>query len=182
MRLSQKTNTVILGVGNLLFGDEGVGIHVIKELEDLKNRKKLKLNKGIKVVDGGTAGIDLLPIILSCKKLILIDAVDCGEKAGSIFKFSPDDICITSSNNHTLLKQDSKRSFISLHQVNIIDVLNVAKKLKKKIPEIVIFGIQPKHIDYSLELSQAVKKNVPKVIDLIIKEAGLTNLLNKSRK
>lgn len=143
--------TLVVGLGNLLLGDEGVGIHVIYEL------KKLKLPQNVELIDGGTAAFDLIPLLKNADKLIVLDAVQAGGEPGTIYRFGPEAI-----------SQSSFR-ITSLHEITLQDVLSAAHLLNIE-PETVIIGIEPKRIEYGLELSAELKQAVPKVIALIQKE------------
>jgi len=142
----------VVGVGNILLKDEGIGVHVIREME------KLDLPKNVRVIDGGTAGFDLGYLIEGADRLILIDAIDAGCEPGVIFKFRPDDI-----------KAKPKRYFTSAHEVGLLEALEMAKCMGK-CPQTVIFGIQPKEIDLGMELSTELKAKIPEIIRLILEE------------
>jgi len=147
---TRSRKTVILGLGNLLMGDEGVGVHVVREL------KKLDLPPGIEPADGGTAAFDLLPILKQADKVIIVDAVRAGGKAGSIYRFRPDDIRSGSSVIVAL----------SLHQLTLKEVLHVARLLDIK-PDIVIIGIEPQRITLGMGLSAALQRALPQVVAAI---------------
>jgi hydrogenase maturation protease len=142
---------IVVGVGNLLMGDEGVGIHAVQELE------KKELQDGVEIVDLGTAAFDLLPYIERADKLIIVDAIQGGEPAGSIYKLREKD-----------LKQDTSK-FTSLHQLNFLYTLEIAKKMGR-LPEIVIFGIEPDRIEPTLELSPKVALSLATLLEIVIRE------------
>jgi hydrogenase maturation protease len=147
---------LILGVGNLLFSDEGIGVHVIDLL------KKSDLPDYVELIDGGTALIDLLYLLSNRVKVIVIDAVKLGSIPGSVYRFTPDEVF------------ELKPNQISVHQIGIIESLKMAELTGWTPGETVIFGIEPARIDWGLELSPEVKKTIPKVINIIIKELKLT--------
>ncbi len=143
---------LILGVGNLLLRDEGFGVHAIRSLEDSS------FPENIKILDAGTISHQLIPLFHSIDYLIVIDVIEAGDKPGSIFKFSPDDV-----------KFRSER-MLSLHQMGLIDILQMAELTGAK-PKTIIIGIQPKDISsWSLDLSDEIKDAIPKVKDLIFEE------------
>jgi hydrogenase maturation protease len=154
-----KKKITVLGIGNLLLKDEGVGIHAI---EALKNES---LPDNVELVDGAAAGFDLLPIVESCDKLIVIDAIKTGEAPGAIYQFNPQDIDI---------KRDTS---VSLHDVDFFHVLEYAKKYKR-LPETQMIGIVPESIELSLELSETLKAMIPKIVCLVIQEIEKTNSVN----
>lgn len=153
MPTKNRPPRLILGVGNLLLRDEGVGVHVISALRDRE------LPDDVELWDGGTASFDLLDTLAGCRQAIIIDAVCTGSEPGTIFRLTPEDI---SSN---------KEQLISLHQVGLMETLNVAEHLLDSPPEeVIILGIEPKEIDWGLELSAEVEAAVPKLIELVIEE------------
>ncbi len=143
---------LVLGVGNLLLKDDGVGVHLINALRDTP------FPDNVQLIDAGTVSHQLISLFHETDYLILIDAVDANDVPGSIYRFSPDDINF----------QPERK--LSLHQMNLIDILQMAEMTGAK-PEAVIIGVQPKDASsWSLELSDEVKAVVPKVKDLVIKE------------
>lgn len=142
----------ILGVGNLLLKDEGVGIHVVEVL------KKLNLPKEVELLDGATLGIDLVYLMEGKDKLIIIDAVKTEAKPGTIFKFSPEDI------------KEKKQAKLSLHQVGLLEALELNEVRNNKTPEIVIFGIQPQAVDWGMEPTSLIQEKIPEIIELVVKE------------
>lgn len=146
-------NIVVLGVGNILLKDEGAGVKAIEEL------KKLDMPANVELVDGGTLGLDLLPIIEKADRLIIIDVVKAGSEPGTIFRFSPGDI-----------ETPKEPGRMSLHQVTLLEVLSMAEMLGNKRPHTVILGIEPKEIDWGGELSAEVGKRLPDLIELAIEE------------
>ena len=147
-----KPRLMILGVGNLLLQDEGVGVQVIKALEDQT------LPEGAELLDGGTLGVDLLAYICEAKRIIVIDAVKGGGEPGAIYRLTPE-----------ILGQ-FKEQALSLHQVGFLEILDLAKQLGNR-PEAVIFGVEPKVIDWGLELTEPVQAAVPRVVELVLAEA-----------
>ncbi len=149
--------TVILGVGNILRSDEGVGVHIVKELE------RFTVNGSrFTVIDGGTLGIDLIPFIENADKLIIVDAVKDGGKPGTVYKFRREDIHDTRYTIH-----DTR---YSLHQINLIDTLNIMEIQNKLPKETVIIGVEPKNLGWGEELSEEIKKRIPEIKTLLEKE------------
>ena len=144
---------LVLGVGNLLLGDEGVGIHAVRELE------KRALPPQVDVVDGGTAGLNLLDLMKGYERVIIVDAVDAGEEPGTILRFTPQDVA-----------SDAQALPLSLHQTEILKVLELATYLGRPLPPIIIYGIQPQAMDWSTELSPALQARLSKLVDAILRE------------
>ena len=143
---------LILGVGNLLLGDDGFGVHLINALQDAP------LPPNVRLLEAGTVSHQLIPLFREIDYLIVIDVVEAGDVPGSIFRFSPDDMQFPSVQK------------ASLHQISLIDVLRMAELTGGK-PKTVILGVQPKDVSsWSLELSDELKAIIPKVKDLLFQE------------
>ena len=144
---------LILGVGNLLMGDEGVGIHAVREL------MKRPLPPHVDVVDGGTAGLELLHLMEGYSRVVIIDAVEAGEEPGAVLRFTPEDITSQAAD-----------LAISLHQTDLLEVFSLAAYLGRDLPPIVIYGIQPEAMDWSTELSPTVRAKLPRLLSALFGE------------
>jgi hydrogenase maturation protease len=143
---------LILGVGNLLLKDDGFGVHLINALNDIT------FPENVSVLEAGTVSHQLIPLIREIDHLIVIDAVEAGDAPGSLFRFSPDDL------------RYANEQKVSLHQISLIDVLNMAELTGGK-PKTVIIGVQPKDAtSWSLELSDELKAAIPRVKELVLGE------------
>jgi len=149
-----RTDVKIIGFGNKFRSDDGIGIRVIKELE------KLEFFKDIEIIDGGTSGTDLVFWAKNCEKIIIIDAVDTGGKIGDVVNIKVDDI-------EEFVRKDYRS--LSLHDLNLADVLKLIKALKIN-TSISIIGIKPKSIDFGDKLSPEVERKIPAIISQIKKE------------
>lgn len=141
----------VVGVGNLLLKDEGIGVHVAHALQ------KLALPHGVKIVDGGTSP-ELLDYVETSEKLIIIDAVETGDTPGSVYRFRLDDLTTEAS------------ELISVHELNLISRLKMMRLLGKEPPETVIIGVQPKEIDWGTELSAELQEKIPEIGRVVLKE------------
>ncbi|MCU0651317.1 MAG: HyaD/HybD family hydrogenase maturation endopeptidase [Candidatus Omnitrophica bacterium] len=141
----------IIGCGNLLMQDEGIGVHLVRHLQGQK------LPDDVELVDGATGGFDLLEVIKEAQKVIIVDAIKAGGKPGDIYRFGPEDYQ-TESFPHT-----------SLHDVSLKDIFEIIK-LTGKLPQITIFGVEPKTIDWGMELTDEVKVVLPRLGELVLKE------------
>jgi hydrogenase maturation protease len=142
---------LIIGIGNMLCRDEGVGVHVIEEMEDME------LPEHVELLDIGTSTLDLVSHLEGVKKLIAIDALKAGGPPGTIYRFTPEDL---------LPKEGGP---ISLHEIGLLESLEMAKKMGRDI-ETVIIGVEPKVLDWGVELSEEVKKKIPAIIVAVQKE------------
>jgi hydrogenase maturation protease len=147
----------VLGIGNLLLRDEGVGVHLIQRLADKVNSPNIKL------IDGGTTPDILSLVDDNIDKLIIIDAAVVGDKPGTIYRF---DIADLDSGNP---------SPISLHELGLANSLKIMNLFGSCPKEVTIIGIEPKVIDYGLELSPELEKKMPRLMELVLNEIKETN-------
>ena len=140
---------VVLGVGNLLLSDEGVGVHVANELV------KLELPPGVTVVEGGTDGFRLINVITEADRLIVVDAVKGGGAPGSIYRFDINEVQNCPSGFKT-----------SVHQIGILEVINLSGLIGKT-PQTTVIGIEPESLEMGMELSPEIKSKIPRIIELI---------------
>jgi len=143
---------LIVGIGNLLCRDEGIGVHVIQEMKDMK------LPDHIDLLDMGTSTMDLISYLEGVKKLIVIDAMKAGGTPGTIYKCRPEDLL------------PEEEGPISLHEIGLLESLNMALKMGIKI-DTVIIGVEPKVLDWGMELSDEVKSKIPTIIEAVLKES-----------
>lgn len=144
--------TLILGLGNILMQDEGVGVRVVEAMRDVH------LPPGIDLLDGGTAGLSLLELMEGYGRVIVVDAVEAGAEPGALFKFRPEDLAAVPNVQPT-----------SFHQVGLIDVLQLAESVGQR-PEVVIIGVQPASLNWGTELTPQLKDAVPRVIGFVLRE------------
>jgi hydrogenase maturation protease len=143
---------VILGVGNLLLSDEGVGVHVANRLMEME------LPPGVEVIEGGTDGFRLMNVVTEADRLIVIDAVKGGASPGSIYRFDVKDAPSYPQVYKT-----------SVHQIGILEVIHLSE-LVGRTPETTIIGIEPKSMAMGLELSPEISEKLPRIIELALKE------------
>ena len=152
---------VVIGVGNFLQGDEGIGVHAIDELS------REILDPQVDLIDGGTAGIDLLFFLEDVDFAVIIDCMEANLEPGTIFRLTAEELFLSA-------KTDNMRNKLSLHETSLTEVLLAARELNK-LPPTIIFGIQPKEITMSCSLSVPVREALPKLIRAVKKE--ISNLL-----
>ncbi len=143
---------LIVGIGNLLCRDEGIGVHVIQEMENMK------LPDHIDLLDMGTSTMDLISYLEGVKKLIAIDAMKAGGAPGTIYKCRPEDLL------------PEEKGPISLHEIGLLETLPMAKKMGREI-DTVIIGVEPKVIEWGMELTEEIKAKIPMIIEAILKES-----------
>ena len=145
---------VILGIGNILLSDEGIGVHVANELF------KRALPENVSVVEGGTDGFRLLNVITEADRLIVIDAVRGGGEPGSIYRFDIDDVKRCPSGFKT-----------SVHQIGILEVIDLSGLIGKT-PNTTIIGVEPKSLEMGMELSPEIREKMPRIIEIVLNEVS----------
>lgn len=153
IREMQKKRVVVVGIGNVLLKDEGIGVHVSEMLQGLPFPEGVSLD----IIDGGTCP-DVFLSLGHVDKLIVIDAADGAGKPGTIYRIDPEDIECDLMNT------------ASTHDIALPHSLKMMECLGDRPNEIVIFGIQPGDIDWGLEPTPDLKEIVPNVVKLIQEE------------
>lgn len=149
--LSGTKNIKVIGIGNTLYSDEGVGVHLIPHLE-----QALAGFKHVEIIEGATDGMKLLEPVEEADYLIIIDAINAGKPAGELIIIRDDEIP-----RYYGVK-------MSVHQIGFQEVL-LAADLQERLPkEMVMFGIQPASLELGLELSEIVQAKLPELISIIV--------------
>ena len=147
------TDVMVLGVGCILYTDEGFGVRVVEKMEAL-----YEFSDNVLLVDGGVLGINLLGVISKPDHLIVVDAIRNKGKPGDLYRLSGDQI------------PQRIRAKNSLHQVDFLEALTLCQALDK-VPETVIIGVEPEDIDtQSLELTPAIQTKIDPVIEMVLVE------------
>jgi len=151
MTEAKARRTVILGVGNLLLSDEGVGVQVARRLE------AMTLPAGVTAIDAGTLPIEALGSIGNIEKLIIVDAVRAGGPPGAIYRLPVSAV-------------EQTQAKVSLHELPLAMALNYW--LAAGLPEdrVVIIGVQPASLEWGTDLSPAVAGVMDKIIELVLAE------------
>ena len=147
------TDVMVLGVGCILYTDEGFGVRVVEKMEAL-----YEFSDNVLLVDGGVLGINLLGVISKPDHLIVVDAIRNKGKPGDLYRLSGDQI------------PQRIRAKNSLHQVDFLEALTLCQALDK-VPETVILGVEPADIEtQSLELTPATQSRIDPMIDMVLDE------------
>ncbi|MGQ9788733.1 MAG: hydrogenase maturation protease [Candidatus Hadarchaeaceae archaeon] len=144
---------LVVGLGNMLFKDEGVGVKCVELL------REMDLGSDVKIVDGATLGLDLLEEIKGFDRVVLIDAVDMGREPGYLVSFRAEE----------LLKIVGGKKF-SLHEINLVDVIQLGKQLGYELDKVRIVGIQPKEVGWGDRLSEVIEKKLPELVGRVLSE------------
>ncbi|MCK5033262.1 MAG: HyaD/HybD family hydrogenase maturation endopeptidase [Calditrichia bacterium] len=148
--VENQSKIAVLGIGNLIMQDEGVGIHVIRKLET-----EYIFQPEIELIDGGTSGSELYGFFEDNDKMIIVDAVNFDEEPGFIGTIEKDDI---------LKRLNTK---LSMHNLGLTDVLSHVKLLDIEPSEIFLVGIQPAVIELHDELSDVISKRVDRILEVV---------------
>lgn len=142
----------ILGIGNLLLGDEGFGVHCVQHIE-----QHYDIPENIRVFDGGTAGILLAPFIEECDKLYVLDVIDLEDDPGSVHLFTDEDV-----------RAGNVQTRMSPHQIGMLEILDICK-IRGKVPEQVQYiTVVPQILETGMELSPLIAERVTDVIDILL--------------
>lgn len=153
--MTAPASLLVLGIGNVLLRDEGVGVVVARRIEAARAAGDPAIPSHTHVIDGGTLGLDLLPMLAEADVLVLIDAVDLGRPPGTTAVLRDDAIEATLSGH------------VSPHQVGVADLVAAARLLDTMPPRASLVGIQPETIAIGLDLSPAVAAAVEEAVMLV---------------
>jgi hydrogenase maturation protease len=144
-----KCKTLVLGIGNILLRDEGIGVRVVEAL------KTMPLPPDVELVDGGTAGADLIDVLAQRQNVIIVDAVQSDAPPGTILKLTPRDLL------------ESRDTALSLHDLDVPQTLAMTRLLGCAPEQVIIIGIVPESIDPGMELTPALQALVPRIVRLV---------------
>jgi len=147
---------LVLGLGNILLRDEGVGVRVVQAMA------AAALPPGIEVFDGATAGVDLVDVLADRRKVVVIDAMDGEDAPGTVRRLAPEDLAPRCDGG------------LSLHEVGLMEALTLARHMGRLPAEVVIFGIKPEVVEPGLKLSPRLSALVPRIVELVLEEVGST--------
>ncbi|MGZ8331160.1 MAG: HyaD/HybD family hydrogenase maturation endopeptidase [Rhodoplanes sp.] len=157
-------NVLVLGAGNILLSDEGIGVRVVEALQ-----QRHQLPEGVEVLDGGTCGMDLLDVIAGRDHLILVDAVDTGSPPGRIVRLQDDEIPAVF------------RTKSSPHQLGLQDVLAMLRLLDQAPAHVTVIGVQPASLELGLELTPLIAGRLEVMLDMIKDELAVLSAASNKR-
>ena len=152
-----RGSITIVGVGNLLLGDEGVGLHIIDNLS------QIPIPSYVNIIDCGCDLLSLTSYLNKPQKIIVIDAIRAGGKPGEIYRFDYTELGTTQAEMH------------SAHQVGAADALRLLTQIYPALAnsEITVIGIEPKAIELSTNLSEEVRESIAHVTRIVLDEIFL---------
>jgi hydrogenase maturation protease len=146
-------HVMIMGVGNILFSDEGFGIRVVEALQ-----QRYDFPENVSVIDGGVLGINLMGIIAEADQLIVVDVIRNKGNPGDLYRIDGQDI------------PDRIRAKNSLHQIDFLEALTLCQALDK-VPETVIVGVEPRDIEtLAIELTATTADRIDDMIRMVLAE------------
>ena len=145
--------TVVLGIGNLIMQDEGVGVRVVEALQ-----RDHEIPEGVTVVDGGTSAMEMLDELSDLDHLIVVDAINAGKAPGTLLRIEGDDVPVFF------------RTRLSPHQIGLPDVLASLEFLGAQPKKMVILGVQPQTMELGMELTPLVAAQVPALVSQVLAE------------
>ncbi|MBI5652839.1 MAG: hydrogenase maturation protease [Chloroflexi bacterium] len=144
--------TLILGLGNPLQADDGIGCRVAQELAT-------RALPDVEVMDGGTPGVGLINLLQGRARAIIVDAAEMQLLPGEVRVFDPRQVHL-----------DRAREQFSLHHCGVADALALADALKLTLPEITLVGVQPARVEWGAQLTPRVQAALPRVIETVIQQ------------
>lgn len=153
LRDGKRGSILVLGIGNIIMSDDGVGARVVQEL-----LQEYRFPPQVKLMDGGTLGLDLLPLLEGKSHLIMVDAVETGKTPGCCVRLAGKDLPV------------ALESKLSPHQIGLKDLLAVAQIAGQSPPEMVLIGIQPASVEVGTELTAEISLQVETMKGAVLKE------------
>lgn len=149
---SRPCPILVLGLGNILLRDEGVGVRVVEAMEGIN------LPPGVEILDGATAGLDLLDVLADRRKVIVIDAIGGDSEPGTVLRLNSEDLAPRNG------------QVVSLHQIGLLETLAAARQLDIAPDEVIVLGVTPRDVGCGLALSPQTARLVPRIIEFVLAE------------
>ncbi len=145
---AESNRKVVLGLGNILNRDEGLGVHALAALAQSLPRQ----HPSVEFVDGGVLGLNLLPLVESCHHLLVLDAINAGQSPGRLIELTGEAIP-----HYAGVK-------LSQHQLTFQELVGLAIFRGKLPPHLYLLGLQPVDLSLGVELSPAVTEAMPRLL------------------
>lgn len=152
--MSERTPLLVLGLGNVLLEDDGIGAAAVAVLLE-----RYQEPAGVKVFDGGTLGLSLLPYLESADAVILVDAVRADAPPGQVVRLDGDEV------------GPAVATRLSPHQVGVADLLDGARWLDRYPARVVLLGLVPESMELAVGLSPRVRAALPELVEHVVDEA-----------
>ncbi len=145
---------LVLGLGNVLCGDDGLGVAAVELL-----RRRFHVGEDVQVLDGGTLGLALLSCFRDCDSAILVDAIRADRSPGSLVRLEGEDVA------------PAVRTRLSVHQIGVADLIDALRWLDASPPDLVLIGLVPQTVEFASSRSAAVERQIPRLAEEIVAEA-----------
>ena len=152
--MSDRVPVLVLGLGNVLCGDDGAGVAAIRALLDA-----YLVPEGVQVLDGGTLGLALLPWVRDAAAVVLVDAIAADGPPGTLVRLEGDEV------GHAAVRR------LSVHQIGVADLLD-GNRLLGGPDKVVLVGVVPESMELTVELTPTVRDAVPALVDRVAAEVG----------
>lgn len=157
--MSRPYDLLVLGLGNVLCGDDGLGPAAVAAIE-----REYHVPEGTLLLDGGTLGLSLLPLLEDARFVLLIDAIRDDAAPGSLVRIDGDEV------------GPAVRDRLSVHQVGVSDVMD-ALRLRDRLPErLTLLGLVPETVQLRLGLSPSVRETLPELVRAVVDETAALGL------
>jgi hydrogenase maturation protease len=147
---ANRHDTVVIGLGNVVLSDDGLGVHAVQRMQE-----RSELPEGVELVEGGTAGLLLLPTLADARRVIIVDAIDTGAPAGTLVRLDGDEWA------------SAFELRMTPHDVGLVDLLGAAQISGAWPEQLVLHGVQPASITIGTELSAPVAAALEPLLDAI---------------
>ena len=153
--MSDRTPLLVLGLGNVLLADDGVGSAAVTEIRD-----RYEPYPGARVLDGGTLGLSLRPYLDEADIVILVDAIRGDAPPGSFIRLDGDDVA------------PAVATRLSPHQIGVADMLDGARWLNRYPARVILLGLVPESIELAVGLTPNVARALPDLVARIVDESA----------
>jgi hydrogenase maturation protease len=144
-------NIAVLGIGNILLKDDGVGVEVANRLAEMP------WPDNVSIIDAGTAIMSLLDVFIKNEKIIVVDCLKGGHEPGTIYRLNPEQLGAW------------QKESLSLHDVQVLDMMKMAALFNSH-PDVVIFGIEPHTLELNLGLSETMQERFHVLVEHVRQE------------
>ena len=152
--MPESDSLLVLGLGNVLCGDDGLGVAAVKEIH-----RRYNVPESAQVLDGGTLGLSLLSYFESEQDVILVDAITTDQEAGEFVRLEGDDVA------------PAVRNSLSVHQIGVADLIDALRLIDIYPRNLILLGLVPETLDLWIEMSEPVEIMMPFLLDRIVEEA-----------
>lgn len=149
---------VVIGAGNLLASDDGIGPRVIERLQTLAPA-------GVECIDAATDIGSVYPPVLTAERVIIVDAICAGGEPGTIYRMTL----------HELVARSLDRPMqLSMHDMGLVEAVNIARMTGAKLPPTIVLGMEPAEVGLGTELSPVVRDRLDALVSKVIEEIERT--------